>query len=176
MDGVDSKYGLISMRRRFFNLVTVLSAILCVATLLVWARSRSHPAILYFSHNHEPCRAWIRGGRVGIDNDPHVAIVLAKRDRDLSVMASIQGLESPDLMAPPPSNVPARWSRSSALLLPLLVITLSGFTVAPIIASWGIRRLRSATRLCIACGYNLTANTSGVCPECGTNIGRLSVE
>ena len=25
--------------------------------------------------------------------------------------------------------------------------------------------------LCDACGYNLTANTSGVCPECGRAIG-----
>ena len=24
--------------------------------------------------------------------------------------------------------------------------------------------------LCQACGYNLTANTSGVCPECGTPV------
>lgn len=85
-------------------------------------------------------------------------------------MATVQGPESPDLMAAPPSNVPARWSRSSALLLPLLVITLSGFAVGPIIASWGIRRLRSATHLCIACGYNLTGNTSGTCPECGTPV------
>jgi hypothetical protein len=26
--------------------------------------------------------------------------------------------------------------------------------------------------LCINCGYNLTGNESGVCPECGTGVGR----
>ena len=32
------------------------------------------------------------------------------------------------------------------------------------------RRRRSAG-LCPACAYNLTGNTSGVCPECGTAVG-----
>jgi len=31
------------------------------------------------------------------------------------------------------------------------------------------RRLRSAGR-CQSCGYNLTGNTSGICPECGTAV------
>jgi hypothetical protein len=29
---------------------------------------------------------------------------------------------------------------------------------------------RIEQRCCGACGYNLTANTSGVCPECGTPV------
>jgi hypothetical protein len=39
---------------------------------------------------------------------------------------------------------------------------------------WGIRRIRMrshiAKGLCPACHYNLTGNTSGVCPECGRAI------
>ena len=31
-------------------------------------------------------------------------------------------------------------------------------------------RKRHAHNLCYACGYNLTGNVSGVCPECGTKI------
>jgi hypothetical protein len=31
-------------------------------------------------------------------------------------------------------------------------------------------RKRRARGLCSACSYNLTANTSGVCPECGTTV------
>jgi hypothetical protein len=34
---------------------------------------------------------------------------------------------------------------------------------------WRIYR-RAANGLCIQCAYNLTGNTSGVCPECGTRI------
>ncbi|HXE55512.1 MAG TPA: hypothetical protein VN541_20985 [Tepidisphaeraceae bacterium] len=32
------------------------------------------------------------------------------------------------------------------------------------------RRLRGRAGLCRECGYNLTGNTSGVCPECGAVI------
>lgn len=32
------------------------------------------------------------------------------------------------------------------------------------------RRRRRRRGLCIRCGYNLTGNVSGVCPECGTEI------
>ncbi len=35
-----------------------------------------------------------------------------------------------------------------------------------------LRRHRRRKRgLCLKCGYNLTGNTSGVCPECGAKIG-----
>ena len=33
-------------------------------------------------------------------------------------------------------------------------------------------RRRKARHLCAACGYNLTGNTSGVCPECGLVLCR----
>jgi len=32
------------------------------------------------------------------------------------------------------------------------------------------RRRCPKDRVCKSCGYNLTGNTSGVCPECGTTI------
>lgn len=32
-------------------------------------------------------------------------------------------------------------------------------------------RLRRMLGLCVACGYNLTGNTTGTCPECGRKIG-----
>ncbi len=41
-------------------------------------------------------------------------------------------------------------------------------------AIWLIRRYRSRPPrigFCQKCGYNLTGNFSGICPECGTEIG-----
>jgi hypothetical protein len=32
------------------------------------------------------------------------------------------------------------------------------------------RRARPDTNACSSCGYSLTGNTSGVCPECGTPV------
>lgn len=57
--------------------------------------------------------------------------------------------------------------RLAALLaaMPLLV----GFIAA--LRTWHRRRQRRRRNQCIPCGYDLTGNTSGVCPECG---GRAS--
>ena len=37
---------------------------------------------------------------------------------------------------------------------------------------WALRsiRLRGLKNHCRSCGYNLTGNTSGICPECGTAV------
>ena len=35
-----------------------------------------------------------------------------------------------------------------------------------------IRNARRARGLCVHCGYDLTANVTGVCPECGTECGK----
>ena len=32
------------------------------------------------------------------------------------------------------------------------------------------RRRRRKRGLCLKCGYNLTGNVSGICPECGTEV------
>jgi hypothetical protein len=47
---------------------------------------------------------------------------------------------------------------------------LGAFGVLPLLRlrAWHLRRLRSSAGLCPACGYDLTFNVSGVCPECGT--------
>lgn len=33
-------------------------------------------------------------------------------------------------------------------------------------------RRRAHTNHCMGCGYNLTGNVSGICPECGETVGR----
>src|SRR5882724_3277195 len=35
-------------------------------------------------------------------------------------------------------------------------------------------QIRSCRGLCVACGYDMTHNTSGVCPECGTPVNQQS--
>jgi hypothetical protein len=47
------------------------------------------------------------------------------------------------------------------LTLPLPIIWLAQ-------ARRSVRRRRHA--LCVTCGYNLTENTSGICPECGSHV------
>jgi hypothetical protein len=61
------------------------------------------------------------------------------------------------------------------LVLPIWLLTLM-FSVVPVwwLVLW--RRAR-AVRLqghCAACGYNLTGNISGVCPECGRGVQEVA--
>ena len=92
--------------------------------------------------------------------------------------ALIRGLWTFQAFAAPSSNYdpsdPTLSSRSEYLFMPLWVFVvvlavLPGFQM--------FCRLRSARRLgnqagCPKCGYSLTGNTSGICPECGTAVAR----
>jgi hypothetical protein len=51
------------------------------------------------------------------------------------------------------------------LWLPLLVIAI------PTAILWHRDRRRIPPGHCQSCGYNLTGNVSGKCPECGTGVG-----
>ena len=84
--------------------------------------------------------------------------------------------------------------RSMVLLCGLLAVMLAaavavhgGLPVMPAVAAptviaaflwyrWDrpheLRRRRRAMGLCVGCGYDLTGNVSGVCPECGTSRSR----
>ena len=59
---------------------------------------------------------------------------------------------------------------------PIAVLALP-FAVLPL--AWGLalyrrerRRRRALAGQCVTCGYALTGNSSGVCPECGTAVVR----
>jgi hypothetical protein len=56
----------------------------------------------------------------------------------------------------------------AVLLFPILVLA------AVFVSGWwsidrphAVRRHRRSQGLCVQCGYDLTGNVSGVCPECG---------
>ena len=57
------------------------------------------------------------------------------------------------------------WFVSSVLFL--LPLTMIG---KPILLKWR----RRGKGLCLECGYNLTGNVTGVCPECGATAGSKS--
>ena len=58
-----------------------------------------------------------------------------------------------------------------AVVMPLWPITFLSMTLPSIwIVQWRKRRRRSRLNLCPQCSYDLTANTSGTCPECGSPI------
>ncbi len=70
-------------------------------------------------------------------------------------------------------SVPSNWA-----LFPLSGLCLIGFGFAIWFTRRDIRRRlraqlsKKGAPICIPCGYNLTGNESGTCPECGTEICR----
>ena len=82
-------------------------------------------------------------------------------------------LPAPSLAA---RTVPVTWSQVWVPTWMLVCLT----SILP--ATWTIRRgicgLRRVTRrdACPACDYNLTGNTSGTCPECGTPVPKEPAE
>ena len=53
------------------------------------------------------------------------------------------------------------------LWMPLVLFSI--LPLAALLAS-ARRRTRKRAGMCVQCGYNLTANVSGLCPECGTEV------
>ena len=63
-----------------------------------------------------------------------------------------------------------------AVAFPMWLLMLPAALLVPV--AWLISSLRRALRskagLCRPCGYDLTGNTSGVCPECGANVAQIT--
>ena len=61
--------------------------------------------------------------------------------------------------------------REVSVYLWLVMIVCAPFPLIVIIRTWLRFRNRRREGLCLSCGYDLTGNESGVCPECGTVVG-----
>jgi hypothetical protein len=139
-------------RRRLFTALSVLSLVAFLATVAVWARSES---LADFVVLHLGPRKWW--------------YVCTVRGEARFVIEPVWTTWSGSrLFALPSRNVGIlSWKAYRfSLTLPLWLVT--GAEAA---CSFRLlqRRARAYQREhCFGCGYNLTGNTSGVCPECGT--------
>jgi len=200
------------MRRRLFSLASLLSLLLCVATVALWVRSYRHldqlmrrVPDLTKSSGHLRITTW-RGslffslaslsGEIAIyDVTPQVdgyrqltpnwRYSWANRgdSRPFVPMAMRQGFGRDEHvvwdMEPPPViklrgervKVTGRAGTETTLAMPLatFVVLFAALPTVSLVA-WGRRARRVRKGACPACSYNLTGNTSGVCPECGTAV------
>lgn len=64
-------------------------------------------------------------------------------------------------------------ARATIPLSAIVIVSVLGILVEPCIwlRRWRRRIERRRLGLCMECGYDLTGNVSGVCPECGTGKG-----
>lgn len=184
------------MTRRLLNLLTVLSLLLCAAAVALWVRGYWPGAEVEVTLAGVRWEVAARTAWLSVSNDPQVTAekkqwhaahrrmtgkayrlgALANASVQLrpygpadreqvtalvkdakQARAALQAYErTPQSRTPRRYSVP--WAAVAAVSL-----------VLP--ATWSVRHARQMRRpdpnSCLHCGYDLTGNVSGVCPECG---------
>jgi len=187
------------MKRRFFTLASLLSLMLCTVTMVFWACSLKwemfvgHTVMPREGVNWH-WRTWMLWSQNGgarfssesyLVNDRHFVDDWVQKPGRWERRVQTLGTSGPQM--PFPQNLRPDWgfgpmspgwggpmaihAYNVSVFLPywcVVVLTI------PLPAIWLIQKRRHTRflnrSLCRSCGYNLTGNTSGVCPECGGAI------
>ena len=171
------------MIRRIFTFASVVSSLLCVAAAAMWVRSYWWWDIGSCSHllrENDPYvfdtyaffQVYIGGGRLlayCVDDSRFHGEHVPQVHFSSVYMGHAYVVHEPgtDVLGFALSRDPV--GGQPEIVIPLWAFPLA-FAIAPGI--WGVlayRRFRPKGH-CAACSYDLTGNTSGVCPECGTPV------
>lgn len=185
------------LARWLLNALTALSLLLCLATAALWVRSYRVNDWVQWRYATHPWREWLlrtADGQVSIAHTQWADDTLVFQ---LGWTCFPNLLPTGDVTMPVPPGQPDRqwggfhfqratdviqsWrylgTYASVVLLaiPIAVLTAISSLLPGVRATrWIIRRRRLAARTavgaCRACGYDLTGNGSGTCPDCGTQI------
>jgi hypothetical protein len=152
-----------TLRRRLLNLLEVVSLLLCAAAILVWVRSFYRWDLVEY----------VRDGWT-------LSVMAGSGVADVISSAELPEVTGDWTTEPAPPGARVRWGlRFDFADYPAWLVrvplwfpaALAG--VLPAARAW--RRVRRRRRRgpghCARCGYNLTGNVSGVCPECGRTLG-----
>lgn len=151
--------------RAWFTFASASSLVLLVATAALWAQSRTHVYALFYHASQSTLAAVIRPGtaeltvyhdafpwpdRLKLFNEPDDIVPNGKADEFVNYM----------LFRQTNNRIPLWLLAVLDSLLPL---------------TWIAQRLTLLSKpldyhVCPTCSYDLTANTSGTCPECGTPL------
>ena len=154
------------MTRRLLNLVTGVSVLVCAAAAGIWARSlqfgdcvsvRLGARVVYVTSEGGcyACSTFTRPEARGVRwswGSYAKRCGAARAARSLVHFAFGPEAGAHDFVVP-------QW----------IVPAVFGALPAARIAGWS-RRRRAVGNACRSCGYDLTGNVSGVCPECGSGV------
>lgn len=178
--------------RHALNALTALSLLLCVATVALWVRSYWVAECWSWSDGADrPRRVYRMGhrydvalgrGHLYVTHDTSWWFPRQFRHLRLSpdaalapfvALRSFAGFQWGDHVGTPlAANVPVAPFRLYRVIgVPCWALSAAGL-ILPVVRRARRRRLRRglARALCRSCGYDLTGNVSGVCPECGTKV------
>ncbi len=133
---------------------------LCVLILAGWALSLGYDVGFPLGQPHT---LWLMGGQIELSHTPNIYKVLVKRG--YPAILKHKNWLAPELRWPRyRENTFGNWWADMPLWVVLLLAA----------SSTGILFHRDRHGIlpghCGACGYDLTGNVSGVCPECGSSI------
>ena len=145
------------MLRRLFSIASLVSLPLCLATASLWLVTITNTntwTLWRWGIEIQPDAARIGDGEIVIEHYPPPV--------PFSVGTTIYGtLNSQHWVL----DRRIRLFPVASLLVALPMTWLISF-----LRSWFQVRHRMLRRLCASCGYNLTGNVSGICPECGRSV------
>lgn len=158
------------MRRRVFILASLGSLGLSIAMGVAWLRSYWRFDDIAWTRGHWVVDIIAQYGEIGIAQDwapsgpqwdlgTHWSHKVYPPMRELmpNTLCCGFGITTVGLLGP-----------SRQVWIPYWALTVA-FGMSP--ACWILARLRRARRgMCHECGYNLTGNVSGICPECGKPV------
>jgi hypothetical protein len=162
------------MRRRIFNFASIASLLICGATAALWARSYWYAIDLYWRSSEHEFSWSFESGAVDL---------WISRDDNIYTFEP-----EPELLSETQVNSPTSFAKSvigfafghetGTLYQETTNIQIPCSSIAVLTAAFPIwrfiqvrKRTNPAAHFCRTCSYNLTVNTSGVCPECGTVTG-----
>ena len=183
------------MKRCLLNLLTALSLVLCVAAVALWRMSHaeqrfaSHRGRLYvWGIRHAPGVGAVVVAANGERREPGPLRTVVLQLQGDSGYAHPINWDSPrvgvlgaelwlgEAFRQKPGE-PRRYPAGFAVVEYWIVAVPYWWIVAaaalpPLVAATRAFRqvLRHRRNLCPACGYDLTGNVSGVCPECGSRL------
>jgi hypothetical protein len=161
-----------------------LTWMLPVGLLASWLVSYKCSQEVYIALGHDTLEMSCWRGRIllQVSHDPEAALEWAARFSSCHVLAPMDYAENCDwhwagfgwyyatdssnYVLPKP-RVVSFWR----IVVPCWFVLIAALTIpAWSVARWDRRRRRRLAGRCHKCGYDLTGNVSGVCPECGERI------
>ena len=179
------------MRRCVLNLLTAISLLLCVATCALWVRSHRAGDSVHYTRLWPPRLVSEITQVAGQTGDGYASIIVehtvmgaAGDEAHLAGQGFLPGLShwTNDAYAPrtPHASYPLGFridhtdmsdehavSLTWEVAFPLWALALLTGAL-PAARLYRRTRFRRRPGQCAECGYDLTGNVSGVCPECGT--------